>query len=513
MGCLQSKKESSDLHPNIFRVVNIDENGADLCSGQLEITESDIVLYREGRDSTIWPLHSLRRYGFEGDIFSFESGRRCETGEGIYAFRCRRASLLFRTLQQRIQLRNVIHESVTYPVSRLTPSPQSRQTLQASVVHRSSIDNGQVVNLRPNINSNLPGIIPFSGVLRNETQSPRSPSSADILEVMPLYPREQVNTNHITNVYQLRDLKREHNNNESEGSDSRHVYSNDFSRDLAILRSTLHKEHALNTMRDIEDENLFLENRYMNDISCAKENKDPLSPTMSNGSEHYAQLSLEQQEVARLYMNVVPSEVNPETNYSDAIPTTPLTPIQVDYCNLAIGSKSDVNTYANLSLGELGDSTKNVKHTLGLAGYSEHNQKFSESDPFTSLSPVEELEVNYAILDIDSNKEGVKVPKDTICVDDNSGSLENNIVGTVKLRSCLKSQCSMEKPVVAGSSNVANSANIGYTTIDFDKTVALTSVAAGGDIDVEGPRKTRHNSCNIVCGSPSTGDKNKLNNN
>lgn len=74
MGCLHSKKETSDLHPNVFRVVNIDENGADLCSGQLEITESDIILYREGRDSTVWPLHSLRRYGFEGDIFSFESG-------------------------------------------------------------------------------------------------------------------------------------------------------------------------------------------------------------------------------------------------------------------------------------------------------------------------------------------------------------------------------------------------------------------------------------------------------
>lgn len=75
MGCLQSKKEISDLHPNVFRVVNIDENGSDLCTGQLEITESDIILYREGRDSTVWPLHSLRRYGFEGEIFSFESGK------------------------------------------------------------------------------------------------------------------------------------------------------------------------------------------------------------------------------------------------------------------------------------------------------------------------------------------------------------------------------------------------------------------------------------------------------
>lgn len=76
MGCLNSKKESSDLHPNVFRVVNIDEHGVDLCSGQLEITDINIVLYREGRELTVWPLHSLRRYGFEGEIFSFESGRQ-----------------------------------------------------------------------------------------------------------------------------------------------------------------------------------------------------------------------------------------------------------------------------------------------------------------------------------------------------------------------------------------------------------------------------------------------------
>lgn len=74
MGCFQSKNEVSELHPNKFRVVNIDENGVELCSGELEITDTDIILYREGREQTVWPLHSLRRYGFEGEIFSFESG-------------------------------------------------------------------------------------------------------------------------------------------------------------------------------------------------------------------------------------------------------------------------------------------------------------------------------------------------------------------------------------------------------------------------------------------------------
>ncbi|KAJ8721529.1 hypothetical protein PYW07_002304 [Mythimna separata] len=524
MGCLHSKKETSDLHPNVFRVVNIDEHGADLCSGQLEITESDIILYREGRDSTVWPLHSLRRYGFEGDIFSFESGRRCETGEGIYAFRCRRASLLFRTLQQQIQLRNVIHDSVPYPVSRLTPSPQGRQTLQASVVHRSSIDNGQPDNARPTVNNNLPNIISNTSVPRNVTQSPRSPSSADILEVMPLYPRSQSSTNQVTNVYQLRDFKREPNNNQGEApappdnraTEIRHVYSNDINRDLAFLRSTLRQEAAMNTMKEIEDENIFLESLDKN-TSNNKQINSPLSPTLSNSSEHYAQLSLEQQqqqqqqqESARMYMNIARSDA--EAGKSDTGPTTPLTPKQVEYCNLSVGNKPEINTYANLSLGDMGDSIKNAKQILSFSAPTEHNQKFSESDTFTSMSPVEELEVNYAILDIDSNKEVLKMTRDLTSPESQSfSSSKNESVASYSSqpRGRLVSQCSVEKANLAANPAPPPSAAIGYTTIDFDKTVALTSVASGADCDADGNRKTRHNSCNVVCGSPASNDKTK----
>ncbi|XP_028156223.1 fibroblast growth factor receptor substrate 2 [Ostrinia nubilalis] len=511
MGCLHSKKESSDLHPNVFRVVNIDENGAELCSGQLEITESDIILYREGRDSTVWPLHSLRRYGFEGELFSFESGRRCETGEGIYAFRCRRAALLFHTLQQQIQLRNAIHDSVPYPVARLTPSPQGRQTLQASVIHRSSIDNGQTDTVRPVPNTNMPNITPHPVVPRPVTQSPRSPSSADILEVMPLYPRAQANGNQVTNVYQLRDFKREHNNNQAETvPDPRHVYSNDINRDLAILRNTLRQETVLNTMRDIEDETRFLESRYINEsIPNREANPNPLSPTLSNSSEHYAQLSIEQQEAARLYVNLVPTEQNAsEVNKNDAAPTTPLTPKQVEYCNLTVGYKPEiVNSYANITLGEMGESVKNVKQILNFNSMSEHNQKYSESDTFTSMSPVEELEVNYAILDIDSSKEIVKNTRDIISPENqsyNSSRNESTASCSSNPRGRLISQTSVEKTGTASVVGPVPSATIGYTTIDFDKTVALTSVAAGTDIDLDGPRKTRHNSCSIMCGSPSS---------
>ncbi len=46
-----------------------------------------LVLHQKGKDAVCWPLKSLRRYGAEADVFSFESGRKCDTGPGIYAFR------------------------------------------------------------------------------------------------------------------------------------------------------------------------------------------------------------------------------------------------------------------------------------------------------------------------------------------------------------------------------------------------------------------------------------------
>ncbi|XP_013142684.1 PREDICTED: uncharacterized protein LOC106106623 [Papilio polytes] len=511
MGCLHSKKEVIELHPNIFRVLNINDDGIEVTTGQLEITESDIVLHREGIDSIVWPLHSLRRYGFEGELFSFESGRRCETGEGIYAFRCRRASSLFRSLQQQIQLKNVVQDSVPYPVSRLTPSPQGRQTLQASVVHRSSIDNGQVDAAGPTHNSNLPIIASNNTVMRNATQSPRSPSSADILEVMPLNPRPQAANSQVSNVYQVSDFKREHNNNQDAvtSTETRHVYSNDISRDLAVLRNTLRQETALNTIKDIEDETRYLESRYVNESIPKNSANKALSPTLSSTSEHYAQLSIEQQEAARLYVNVAPTDTSiPETEKNDPIPTTPLTPKQVEYCNLTI-NKQEINSYANLLLGDIAESPNNLKPSLH-SNISDPNQKFSESDTFTSLSPVEELEVNYAILDIETSKDSGKAARELVSPESQSyasSKNESTASHSSQTRGRLVTQNSFDKMTTTNSLSTMAPLNIGYTTIDFDKTVALTSVASGDINDCS--RKTRHNSCSIACGSPGIDKNNK----
>ncbi|XP_053321516.1 fibroblast growth factor receptor substrate 2 [Spea bombifrons] len=97
------KEAFQDNQPNRFKVINVDDDGNELGSGIMELTENELVLYTRKRDSVKWPYLCLRRYGYDSNLFSFESGRRCQTGQGIFAFKCARAEELFNMLQEIMQ--------------------------------------------------------------------------------------------------------------------------------------------------------------------------------------------------------------------------------------------------------------------------------------------------------------------------------------------------------------------------------------------------------------------------
>uniref|UniRef100_A0A182NAU6 IRS-type PTB domain-containing protein n=1 Tax=Anopheles dirus TaxID=7168 RepID=A0A182NAU6_9DIPT len=149
MGCINSKKDIKDVHSNIFHVINVDNDGTELWSGKLEVTRVELTLYRKGKEPTKWPLKCLRRYGYNVDQFSFEAGRRCATGEGIYAFRCRRAEALFYTVQAYIQGRIYNDENTNpndpypIPVASNGPSVAARSVSQNNTATRSSGSQGQ----------------------------------------------------------------------------------------------------------------------------------------------------------------------------------------------------------------------------------------------------------------------------------------------------------------------------------------------------------------------------------
>lgn len=106
---------------NVFPVLNIDDMGQHVNPGKLEVTETDLVLHVRGKPSLTWPLRSLRRYGYDNDLFSFESGRRCPTGAGIFGFQCHRAQSLFNLLQSKIQ-GNTGNTPNTVPSTPISPT-------------------------------------------------------------------------------------------------------------------------------------------------------------------------------------------------------------------------------------------------------------------------------------------------------------------------------------------------------------------------------------------------------
>ncbi|XP_076445501.1 uncharacterized protein LOC143283210 [Babylonia areolata] len=103
MGCTYSDVPSDAGDGFTFRVYNVDSQGVKLNPGKIKVAASHLILYQKGKEAIRWPLRCLRRYGFDAELFSFECGRRCQTGPGIYAFKCRHAEDLFILVQESIQ--------------------------------------------------------------------------------------------------------------------------------------------------------------------------------------------------------------------------------------------------------------------------------------------------------------------------------------------------------------------------------------------------------------------------
>lgn len=61
----------------------------------MELTQTELILHTHKRDAVRWPYLCLRRYGYDSNLFSFESGRRCQTGQGECGGSCGKELLSF----------------------------------------------------------------------------------------------------------------------------------------------------------------------------------------------------------------------------------------------------------------------------------------------------------------------------------------------------------------------------------------------------------------------------------
>ncbi|XP_062856313.1 fibroblast growth factor receptor substrate 2b [Trichomycterus rosablanca] len=124
------KESIPDNHQSKFKVVNVDDDGNELGAGIMELTEDELVLRTHKCDAVRWPYLCLRRYGYDSNLFSFESGRRCQTGQGIFAFKCARAEEIFNMLQDIMHNNSisVVEEPVFQPALTLTLTHTESET-------------------------------------------------------------------------------------------------------------------------------------------------------------------------------------------------------------------------------------------------------------------------------------------------------------------------------------------------------------------------------------------------
>ncbi|XP_054005028.1 fibroblast growth factor receptor substrate 2 [Hylaeus anthracinus] len=457
MGCVNSRTDINDLHPNVFQVMNIDDLGNLITPGRLEVTETDIVLYQRGKQPIKWPLRCLRRYGYDAEIFSFESGRRCITGPGIYAFKCRRAAQLFNLVQTNIQVCNNSGEdtmSRELSVASHAVPTVTRVTIPVEPNYLDPILNRTNNRVGPRfVHSQQNGRLGSVGSSTGLISPPGTIGSPSPPPVLPP-PPPPLSQPHPSSLYVNEEilsslpLELEHNNNKSltRAIQRPCTVSNSIS-DNGSASSELISVHKNSEIASQTKSQLPVA-AYMNvDINS---DLSPLSPTHSVCEVmQFKEDKTDNNESGHAYMNISPGQEHTESFGARPRPS-PLPSIQPD---MEEGTR---HCYANLEASEIESFRKRF------SGVS-----VAEKSPLPPSTPTGGpiREVNYAVLDLDTKDVSINSP-----LDGPSNS-------------------------TASPPESPNKLQKGYATIDFNKTAALShSVNPNLVNDNEGSRKTRHNS-------------------
>lgn len=539
----RSKTELSDANSNIYRVVNIDDNGVPLWNGQLGISRTEITLFRKGLPPTRWPLRCLRRYGYDTDLFSFEVGRRCVTGEGIYAFRCRRAESLFQTLQSYIQMSTIgedgngtnlsntnsfttradassLMSTLSGPNSTpnnnmigmyILPNPRTSNAIRLSPSvtsdeqHRHSYDGFDSNYLEPvtaasitlaRLNSIGDGTI--SAISIEQPLSPGSPNSLNnILEVTTLNPLPStgLNNNGVSNIYQEFHLR----GTSKENSDPRNNCMKKLSLDISpqeyapTANSTTPTEASSSRMQNSVNGN---RTRSIEQLPFAH----PISPTQSFGDRIDTPT----------YMNITPGELS-STSSIPKVLGKDFKQIQTIRNNNYLVDPS--HCYENLEPSELRPFLRYQHRRLS------RTEIISKIDTATS-SPIEIIgkfsepstpnhgKVNYIVLDLDQShsQTTASTPNTTIPLISTEIAPSNSSNNTAPIQN---TQHTLGTIITTISSSISTSTTthsvsslllppespqkgvFDYVTIDFHKTNALSNSIAT-TTESEGLRKTRH---------------------
>jgi fibroblast growth factor receptor substrate 2 len=524
------------------------------------ILGSDIILYRKNKPPLSWPLGSLRRYGFDANFFTFESGRRCETGEGVFSFKCQRADVLFNTLQSYINGRayntddSNLHDFAVPNASNRNIAQLN--SLNMGTLHTSIQGSSYVVNARPNSSLSPAGT--------NSLQSRSTDTlTADYLEPNPsriitshptrlsanmrlsslgsggpLSPASPGSPNSYTNILEITNL-----NPIPQQQSHGNIYQEYPSSSLHLQKPTkLSLDVAPQEQAPVANHQKVIKNDPSMNVYMNAEIGNPIKEevVVSKPAPRATLAQMESLEVepeisspdsskaaAAVYMNVAigdeknkiaatPPAYNEaaKENIQPPVITTPpvltnnlnskFNDIQKDYTKnvgngnifgfnrtLSFSQDSTTRCYENMDIG-----LSEMKPLMLRNRYSRPEifskvdlpliDRTDKSEPCTPT----QRKVNYIVLDLDQ-------PHQTT-INNNNNNLNNNNI-SAKGNECSENSPSQMVTSVSLQNGLLppeSPKKLGYATIDFDRSNALSNVLSNNpiiDFD-QSCRKTRHDS-------------------
>ncbi|KAM6908872.1 docking protein 1b [Xenentodon cancila] len=109
--------------------------------------ESDILVLKEPKMKKkvlVWPYKLLRRYGRDRVMFSFEAGRRCDSGPGNFTFETKQGNEIFTLVDQAIQSQKALAEEhrLSCPINSDPDCPPSLQHIRNAVASAMTTGSG-----------------------------------------------------------------------------------------------------------------------------------------------------------------------------------------------------------------------------------------------------------------------------------------------------------------------------------------------------------------------------------